>query len=82
MNWRTRTESRFERMGDKITSYPKTIILILLLLSLAVISNLPKITIDTSTEGFLHEEDPAPVRYEEFKRQFGQDEMLLLAVKN
>ena len=46
----------------------------MLLLSMAIISNLPKITIDTSTEGFLYDDDPAVVRYESFKEQFGQDE--------
>ena len=82
MNWRTRTESRFERMGKKITTYPKIIIFVMLALSFLVISNLPKITIDTSTEGFLHDEDPALVRYEAFKTQFGQDERIMLIVKS
>jgi len=82
MNWRTRIESRFERMGDIITTYPKIIILVMLTLSFLVISNLPKITIDTSTEGFLHESDPALIRYEQFKEQFGQDERIMVVVRN
>ena len=82
MNWRTRTESRFERMGEIITIHPKKIILIVLALSFLVISNLPKITIDTSTEGFLHDDDPALIRYEAFKEQFGQDERIMLIVRN
>jgi hypothetical protein len=81
MNWRTKTETFLEKMGSKIALNPKKVILFTLILSFALISNLPKITIDTSTEGFLHKEDPALVRYEEFKKQFGQDEMLLLAVQ-
>jgi len=82
MNWRTRTENRFEKMGDFITTYPKSIIVVMLALSFLVISNLPKITIDTSTEGFLHSEDPALVRYEKFKEQFGQDEKIMVVVRN
>ncbi|MCW8895128.1 MMPL family transporter [Sulfurimonas sp.] len=81
MNWRNKTESFLEKMGLIIARNPKKIILITLVLSLAIISNVPKITIDTSTEGFLHKDDPALIRYEEFKKQFGQDEMILLAVK-
>ena len=81
MNWRTKTESFLEKMGSKIALNPKKIIFVMLAFSFALISNVPKITIDTSTEGFLHKQDPALVRYEEFKRQFGQDEMLLLAIK-
>lgn len=81
MNWRTKTESYLELMGEKITLHPKKIIILLLLLSFAVIANLPKITIDTSTEGFLHANDPALVRYEAFKEQFGQDEKIMVIVK-
>ncbi|MCK4737319.1 MAG: RND transporter, partial [Sulfurimonas sp.] len=81
MNWRTKTESFLEVMGITIALHPKKIILIILAISFGIISNVPQITIDTSTEGFLHKEDPALIRYEEFKKQFGQDEMILLAVK-
>ncbi len=82
MNWRTRSENRLENMGKWITKNPIKIIIVMLLLSFAVISNLPKITIDTSTEGFLHHEDPALVRYEAFKDQFGQDEKIMVVVQS
>jgi len=81
MNWRTKTESLLEKMGVVIAIHPKKIIFFILAVSLLLISNLPNITIDTSTEGFLHKEDPALIRYEAFKKQFGYDEMILLAVK-
>lgn len=82
MKWRRKTESRLERMGEIITVHPKKIILIMMILSFMVISNLPKITIDTSTEGFLHSDDPALVRYEAFKEQFGQDERIMVIVSS
>ena len=81
MNWRTKTEIFLGKMGSVIALNPKKIIFIMLAISFALISNVPKITIDTSTEGFLHKEDPALVKYEDFKKQFGQDEMLLIAIK-
>ena len=81
MNWRTRSESRLEKMGEKITRNPKKIITIMILLSLIIISNIRFITIDTSTEGFLHENDPALIRYDKFKEQFGQDEKILVVVQ-
>jgi len=80
MNWRTKSESLLEKMGKSITLNPIKIIIIILLLSFTIISNLPKITIDTSTEGFLHTNDPALVRYEAFKEQFGQDEKIMVVV--
>lgn len=82
MNWRVRSESRLEKMGEFITRHPKKIVLFMLLISIALIINLPKITIDTSTEGFLHESDPALIRYEEFKKQYGQDEKILVVVQS
>lgn len=81
MNWRTKSENRLEQMGVFIAKFPKTILAMMLLFSILLISNLPKITIDTSTEGFLHKEDPALVRYEAFKEQFGQDERIMVAIK-
>jgi len=81
MNWRSKTESSFEKVGEIISLHPKKIILFILALSLVFIANLPKITIDTSTEGFLHHNDPALIRYEAFKKQFGQDEMIMVVVK-
>ncbi len=81
MNWRNKTESYLEKMGEKIVLHPKKIIFVMLAMSLFLISNLPNITIDTSTEGFLHENDPALLRYEAFKEQFGQDERIMLVVQ-
>jgi predicted RND superfamily exporter protein len=81
MNWRTKSESLLERMGTQITIHPKKIILFMMIVSILLISNLPNITIDTSTEGFLHKSDPALVRYEKFKEQFGQDEKILVVVQ-
>ena len=82
MNWRSKTETKLENMGTTIALHPKKIILFLLLLSFIFISFLPQIRVDTSTEGFLHHEDPALVRYEEFKEQFGQDEMIMLVIRS
>ncbi|HIP20220.1 MAG TPA: RND transporter [Sulfurimonas sp.] len=81
MNYKTRTESRLEQMGGFITRNPKKIILLMLMISILIISNLRFITIDTSTEGFLKSDDPALVRYEAFKEQFGQDEKIMVIVE-
>ncbi|MEA1891771.1 MAG: efflux RND transporter permease subunit [Campylobacterota bacterium] len=81
MSWRKTSETFLEGMGEKITNNPIKIILAMLIISIAIISNLPKITIDTSTEGFLHDDDPALVRYEAFKEQFGQDEKIMVVIR-
>lgn len=81
MNWRTNIENKLETMGDKITLHPIKVIIVMLMMSIAMISNIPKITIDTSTEGFLHHNDPALIRYEKFKEQFGQDEKIMVVIE-
>ncbi|MDF1882536.1 MMPL family transporter [Sulfurimonas sp. SAG-AH-194-C21] len=81
MNWKMQSELRLQKMGISITNNPKKVILFILILSIFFISNLPTITIDTSTEGFLHKQDPALVRYEQFKEQFGQDEKIMVVVE-
>jgi len=81
MNWQTKAESKFENLAKIIVANPIKIIITILLVSFSLISNLPKIKIDTSTEGFLHKEDPALIRYESFKKQFGQDEKVMVIVE-
>ena len=81
MNWRAKSENRLRVMGTTITQHPKKIILLMLLISVLIISNLRFITIDTSTEGFLKADDPALIRYEAFKEQFGQDEKIMVIVE-
>ena len=51
------------------------------LVALLAITQMPKRTIDTSTEGFLHKNDPALTTYEKFRDQFGRDEMVIIALK-
>jgi predicted RND superfamily exporter protein len=37
---------------------------------------------DTSTEGFMHPDDPVLVTYNKFRAQFGRDERIVLAIKS
>ena len=54
---------------------------LVLLLVGSLASQLPKIHFDTSTEGFLHPDDPILVEYNAFRDQFGRDELILLALQ-
>ncbi len=42
---------------------------------------IPNIKIDTSTEGFLHIDDPILLDYEEFRDQFGREEIAMVSLK-
>ncbi|MDA7816808.1 MMPL family transporter [Sulfurimonas sp.] len=81
MNWRIKSEQYLESIALQIYLNPIKIILLVMLVSASLIFNITKVTIDTSTEGFLHADDPSLIRYEEFKKQFGYDEMILIAIK-
>ena len=80
-NWRLKVEKKFEDFSNLITKHRfKTLFLMLaMVFSLAI--NLPKITMDTSTEGFLYPDDPQILMYNDFRNQFGRDEKIIVAVK-
>jgi len=74
-------ETRFERWGHFVYRNPWATIGVVLLFVAALASQVPKLSIDTSTEGFLAEGDPVRIAYDNFRRQFGRDEILILAVE-
>ena len=75
-------ENLFGKFGGFISNNPLKVILFALLVIAFPLSNVPKITMDTSTEGFMHENDPMLVNYNAFKDQFGRDERIMIAVQS
>ncbi|RTZ58025.1 MAG: hypothetical protein DSZ33_06620, partial [Gammaproteobacteria bacterium] len=74
-------ESGFKRMAYLIVRRKYLFLVAMLIPFLFLASGMPKTTIDTSTEGFLYEADPARVAYNEFRDQFGRDEKIVVAIK-
>ena len=81
-NFRNRIEAWFERYAHAVFHHRLKTIVIMLLLTGALASQIPRITIDTSTEGFLHPEDPVLLAYNGFRDQFGRDEMVIVAIQS
>ena len=81
MNWRIKAERQFEMFSDWVYDNSKKCILLVLIFVAAIATQLPSLTIDTSTEGFLHKTDPLRIAYDEFRSEFGRDEKLLVAIK-
>jgi len=77
---RDKFEQGFRHTTESIYTHPKKVLLLLLLSFVAMASGLPKIAIDTSTEGFLHDDDPVLLEYNDFRAQFGRDEMVQLTI--
>jgi len=80
-NIRNRIEKWFENYAHTICRHRIKTTIITLLIAAAFVTQIPKIQLDTSTEGFLHEDDPALLSYNSFRNQFGRDEVIIIAIK-
>ena len=77
----TKIDSLMGRLGYQIAGRPILFILAILIIVAMIASNLPKTTIDTSTESFLFEDSISRLEYNSFREQFGRDEMVIIAIK-
>ncbi|MCW8887877.1 MAG: MMPL family transporter, partial [Gammaproteobacteria bacterium] len=77
---RQNLETGMGRLAGLIYRNPWAMLLVILLLFAAMASGVRNITIDTSTEGFLHDDDPILLTYDKFREQFGRDEMVQLTI--
>jgi hydrophobe/amphiphile efflux-3 (HAE3) family protein len=80
-NIRRRIENRLEGLARIIYRHRLKTMAAMLLLVAGLVSQIPRITIDTSMEGFLHQNDPAMITYNAFRDQFGRDEVVIVAVE-
>ena len=79
---RQRIELRFERFAALVCRYRFVAIAAVLLTTVIAASGLRNVSVDTSYESFLHTGDPVLVRYEEFRSQFGRDDVVIIAVES
>ena len=78
---RQRIEHGFEAFGHLIARRAWIALILCVALVGGLASQLPKIVIDTATESFLHDEDPALLAYNTFRDQFGRDELVVIAIE-
>ena len=81
MSYQDRAEAAFERWGHFVVRHRWSTIVLTLVLSSLAISQLPRLTVETSTEGFLHSDDPILLAYNDFRNQFDRDDRALIAIK-
>jgi predicted RND superfamily exporter protein len=81
MTFRDHAEAGFERWGRFIFRHGWATIVLTLAFSGVLISQLPRITVEMSTEGFLHPDDPTLLVYNAFRNQFERDDRALIAIK-
>lgn len=56
-------------------------LVLMLLFTIGLASQLGKINIDTRDESFFHKNDPILIAYNDFRERFGQDEVFIIAIQ-
>ncbi len=72
----------FAALTRGIIKFRFPVVILTLLLSVLVASQVRHLTIDTSNEGLLHPDDPVLLTYNTFRDQFGRDDLLVMAVQS
>ena len=78
--WRKSIEDGFERWGRAVVRGRWIALFFSVAVTGWLFSYLPELTVDNSTESFLTTDDPAIIRYNEFREQFGRDDKIIVAV--
>ncbi|MHC4165030.1 MAG: efflux RND transporter permease subunit, partial [Planctomycetota bacterium] len=81
MTLRQRIELAFEAWGRWVYRRPKRTISLIALLVGGMATQLTGVVYDSSLESFLHKDDPLRLRYEDFRREFGRDDLVLVSVE-
>lgn len=77
---RKKIDHGLESWGYFVYDHAWLVIISSLLVLAGLISQIPKMEVDTSAEGFLHEDAPFRISYNNFRFQFGRDERALIIV--
>jgi uncharacterized protein len=81
MSIKKRIELMFEAWTRIIIKF-KIPVLLILVPTFFIGSQIRFLSIDTSNEGLLHPDDPILTSYNEFRDQFGRDDLVVLAIKS
>jgi len=78
---RQKIERGFETFAHIIYRWRWVVLLIMLSVAAGIGSQMPKLTTATSNESFLHSDDPILLAYNDFRDQFGRDELIIIAIQ-
>ncbi len=79
---RDRIEQGFARWGEICYDHPWKIIAFVIAAVIFFSLWFPTMEVDTSNESYLREDDPARAIYDEFQREFGKDERIVVLVQS
>lgn len=78
---RQKIERLYEAFGLTMIRHCRWVIAVVFFSFTMLVSQLPTITFDTSTEGFLEKDDSAISDYNSFRDQFGRDEVIIIMLE-
>jgi predicted RND superfamily exporter protein len=79
---RYQTEKLFEFISFWLYRNPIKALLSAFLFIGVLVSQVPSVTIDTTTEALLHKDDPILMEYNRFRDQFGREELIIIAIES
>lgn len=77
-----RVEQFFGRLGQGLIRFRFVTLVVTLLIAVGLGAQMRHLTINTSNEGFLRANDPILLTYNDFRDQFGRDDMLAVAIRS
>ncbi len=81
MALRKRIDEGFERWGRMLVRRHWPAIASMLALAAGLGAQLPALDVDNSVEAFLHADDPKLIHYNEFRDDFGRDDVTVIAIR-
>ena len=73
-------EQGYTTLAEFLYTHRIKTLVIILLITAGLVSQIPNIKFDLSTEGWLHETDPVRTGYHEFLAQFGNEDALIVCI--
>jgi uncharacterized protein len=73
-------ENAFRSLARLVYRHPVLFLSVTLFLALGLASQLGKLKVDVSNEGFFHDDSPEIINYEAFREQFGREDILYISV--
>lgn len=80
-HFRQRIEQRFEKLALLLYRRRLAALICIAVMAGLLIAGLPRLELDTSTEGMLHTDDPIIDIYDDFREQFGRDAVIVIALE-
>ena len=77
-----RAELFFEKSTALMIRFRLLVVITVLACTILSISQIRHLGVDTSNEGFLHDDDPILLTYNEFREQFGRDDKIAVAIQS